>query len=594
MSTFFSRSKTAAILGVIPYFGGYFISMAIKPSSTRTAKLLACLHPSAAFTLAMSAFTEYEDAGQGITRLTAATSATGNFAFADAVGMMLFDVLLYSALFWYFDKVWPSEFGTRLPPYFFLTPSYWRSILPRVGPGGPVRTAVVDVEAALAQELTLDVERVPDTLAQQIRDGSCVYIRGLCKSFKTNTGVKHAVDNLNLTMYSGQITALLGHNGAGKSTTIGILSGLTAASSGTALINGRDVSRDMAAIRHSLGVCPQHDVLFPDLTVEEHLTLFAAFKGVPAREIPSEVESMIREVGLTEKRKVASKNLSGGMKRKLSVGIAFIGGCVHWVVGVLGVRVCVCVVYDWKKGGGGGVSGHDLDWDGFYRIGIDSDFFFFAHTHSHTTPHRSKTVFLDEPTSGMDPFSRRYTWNVIRKNREGRTIILTTHFLEEADLLGDRIAIMNKCVPACVCGVGVSGQEERRARAWAPSRCAAYTTNHPILPPPPPQHTTHTAGASSVPAARRSSSRTTSAWATTSPSRRPRRPTPTASRPSCASASPRPASSAASAPRLPSSSRAPPRGRSRTRSRRWTPTRRAWAWRRTACRSRRWRRCSFA
>jgi len=333
-------------MGLLPFFGGYFLSMAINPSSGRTAKLLACLHPSAAFTLAMSAFTEYEDAGQGITMLTAATSGTGNFAFADAVGMMLFDILLYSALFWYFDKVWPSEFGTRRPPYFFLLPSYWATLVPRFGKAAsPARTAVVDVEAALAQELTPDVERVPDTLAQQIRDGSCIYIRGLCKSFKTNTGMKHAVDNLNLTMYSGQITALLGHNGAGKSTTIGILSGLAAPSSGTALINGRDVSKDMGAIRHSLGVCPQHDVLFADLSVEEHLTLFAAFKGVPAREIPAAVESMIREVGLTEKRKTASKNLSGGMKRKLSVGIAFIGGCVdaaRWMSMSAAVWVGAC------------------------------------------------------------------------------------------------------------------------------------------------------------------------------------------------------------------------------------------------------------
>lgn len=113
--------------------------------------------------------------------------------------------------------MWPSEFGQRRPPYFFLLPSYWRSLLPRFrtpsGSNGPGRTAVVDVEAALAQELTPDVERVPDALAQQIRDGSCVYIRGLQKIYKTATGPKHAVDGLNLTMYSGQITALLGHNG---------------------------------------------------------------------------------------------------------------------------------------------------------------------------------------------------------------------------------------------------------------------------------------------------------------------------------------------------------------------------------------------
>ena len=111
-------------------------------------------------------------------------------------------------------QVWPSEFGQRRPPYFFLLPSYWKSLLPRIGAGAdPARTAVVDVEAALAQELTPDVERVPDALAQQIREGTCVYIRGLQKTYKTATGPKHAVDGLNLTMYSGQITALLGHNG---------------------------------------------------------------------------------------------------------------------------------------------------------------------------------------------------------------------------------------------------------------------------------------------------------------------------------------------------------------------------------------------
>ena len=201
---------------------------------------------------------------------------------------------------------------------------------------GAARTnVIVDVEEALAQELTPDIERVPDNLAQQIRDGKCIFVRGLQKSFNTNTGIKHAVDNLNLTMYSGQITALLGHNGAGKSTTIGILTGLMSPTSGVALINGKDITRDMPEIRHSLGVCPQvcmssveqthkpnlhtiyhcspgrsplflpqHDVLFADLTVEEHLILFASFKGMPRNQIPHAVDEMIAEVGLVEKRKV--------------------------------------------------------------------------------------------------------------------------------------------------------------------------------------------------------------------------------------------------------------------------------------------------
>ena len=113
------------------------------------------------------------------------------------------------------------------------------------------------------------------------------------------------------------------------------------------------------------------------------------FPGVPSKDQKAEVEAIIQSVGLTEKRKAYSRTLSGGQKRKLSVGIAFIGG--------------------------------------------------------------SRIVFLDEPTSGMDPYSRRFTWNVIRSHREGRVVVLTTHFMDEADLLGDRIAIMGDGKLRC-CG----------------------------------------------------------------------------------------------------------------------------------------------
>eukprot|EP00968_Pinguiococcus_pyrenoidosus_P024676 scaffold4954_cov207-Pinguiococcus_pyrenoidosus.AAC.1 len=105
-----------------------------------------------------------------------------------------------------------------------------------------------------------------------------------------------------------------------------MLTGMLPSTAGTASIYGKDIRRDMAEIRHEMGVCPQHDILFEELTVEEHLSLFATFKGVPISERAQEVEKMIRMVGLTEKRRNRSKELSGGMKRKLSVGIAFIGG----------------------------------------------------------------------------------------------------------------------------------------------------------------------------------------------------------------------------------------------------------------------------
>eukprot|EP00644_Phytophthora_capsici_P000540 jgi/Phyca11/99790/e_gw1.4.680.1 len=192
--------------------------------------------------------------------------------------------------------------------------------------------------------------------------------------------MKVAVQGLNLTLYAGQISALLGHNGAGKTTTISMLTGLIPPTSGDATLYGRSVNTDFNELRQIMGICPQHDVLFNELTVEEHLLLFGTMKHVPYGNLKEEVERMIREVGLVEKRKVTARDLSGGQKRKLSVALAFMGD--------------------------------------------------------------SKLVFLDEPTSGMDPYSRRFTWNLLQRNRDDRVIVLTTHFMDEADILGDRIAIM--------------------------------------------------------------------------------------------------------------------------------------------------------
>ncbi|CAN0579737.1 unnamed protein product, partial [Ectocarpus sp. 12 AP-2014] len=122
------------------------------------------------------------------------------------------------------------------------------------------------------------------------------------------------------------------------------------------------------------------NTLFDQLTVFQHLQLFAVVKGVRARDVDDEAARMVSEVGLLEKKDTPTSALSGGQKRKLSVALAFIGG--------------------------------------------------------------SEVIVLDEPTSGMDPFSRRSTWSVLQRQRKGRVILLTTHFMDEADTLGDRIAIM--------------------------------------------------------------------------------------------------------------------------------------------------------
>lgn len=148
----------------------------------------------------------------------------------------------------------------------------------------------------------------------------------LRKEFQGVGGTKVAVDNLNLRMYDGQITALLGHNGAGKTTAMSIMVGLFPPTSGTVYINGYDVRTETAQVRQSLGLCPQFDVLWDDLTVEEHLRFFAELKGMTGPGVKEEVDMFVHDLNLTGKAKERTSALSGGQKRALSVSLALVGG----------------------------------------------------------------------------------------------------------------------------------------------------------------------------------------------------------------------------------------------------------------------------
>eukprot|EP00467_Chlorarachnion_reptans_P011068 CAMPEP_0114538360 /NCGR_PEP_ID=MMETSP0109-20121206/30099_1 /TAXON_ID=29199 /ORGANISM="Chlorarachnion reptans, Strain CCCM449" /LENGTH=2283 /DNA_ID=CAMNT_0001722369 /DNA_START=209 /DNA_END=7060 /DNA_ORIENTATION=- len=223
------------------------------------------------------------------------------------------------------------------------------------------------------------VEAVPEGMETlvEIRELRKVYERGCGAALQRTV----AVDGLSLNLYQGQIACLLGHNGAGKTTTISLLTGMVRPTSGRATVQGYSIATDQLAIRRIMGVCPQHDILWDNLTVQEHLELFATLKGVPQSQLHSVCYAAAEEVSLAGRGYISRANaLSGGMKRKLCVAIAFMGD--------------------------------------------------------------PSVAYLDEPTSGMDPYSRRYVWNLLRSKKEGRAIVLTTHFMDEAELLADRIAIM--------------------------------------------------------------------------------------------------------------------------------------------------------
>ncbi|KAL7377816.1 hypothetical protein ABVT39_004728 [Epinephelus coioides] len=374
ISAFFSRANVAAAAGGFIYFLSYLPYLFLWPRYdllSHAQKVSACLISNVAMAMGSQLIGMFEGKGTGIQWSNMFDSVTidDDFSLAQVLGLLLFDSVLYGLVAWYMEAVFPGEYGVPLPSYFFLLPSYWCSS-PRMALLNE-KEEEEDAEKALKGEF---IEEEPAGLVSGIK------IKHLAKEFKVGNKTRQAVRDLTVNMFEGQITVLLGHNGAGKTTTLSMLTGLFPPTSGRAYINGYDICQDMALIRRSLGLCPQHDVLFDNLTVREHLLFYAQLKGFSREKIPDEVDRIIRILNLEDKRQARSKTLSGGMKRKLSIGIALIGD--------------------------------------------------------------SKVVMLDEPTSGMDPSARRATWDLLQGEKRGRTILLTTHFMDEADLLGDRIAIM--------------------------------------------------------------------------------------------------------------------------------------------------------
>ena len=201
-----------------------------------------------------------------------------------------------------------------------------------------------------------------------------------------------ALHCLSLNLYQGQVTALLGHNGAGKTSLMMILSGIISQTSGRATIYGKSLERDIGQLRNSyLGLCPQHNILYDHLTVEEHLLFYGSLRGLSRSQIRGETGALLACMRLLEHKSKRVQQLSGGMRRKLSVCLAFLGA--------------------------------------------------------------PKLVVLDEPTAGIDPYSRRHIWDFLMSQREGRCTLLSTHHMDEAEVVGDRIAIIDHGHLLCVGGL---------------------------------------------------------------------------------------------------------------------------------------------
>jgi ABC-2 type transport system ATP-binding protein len=191
-----------------------------------------------------------------------------------------------------------------------------------------------------------------------------------------------ALDGLSLQVEKGELFGLLGPNGAGKTTTINILCGLIKPTNGSATVGGYDVLKEPAKVKELIGVCPQETAIYPYLTGAENVGLFGNLHAMNKETLKTRRDMLLEKMGLTQDAKRKAEKYSGGMKRRLSLILALI--------------------------------------------------------------HDPQIAFLDEPTVAMDPQSRHAVWDFIKElKKEDKTIILTTHYMEEAEELCDRVGIID-------------------------------------------------------------------------------------------------------------------------------------------------------
>lgn len=207
LSTITNKSTRATLFGLLLFFIGYFLTLTVKYDTGSLALIsLISLHPVGAFTYGLQQIGDWEDKGVGVIRTTfSSTDNPSTYSFRTCLGSLLFDSIFWGLVSWYMNRVLPNDYGQPLPWYFPFTSAYWYpNTVKVILPSGDNGQDVYDE--------SVPMEPVTETLRSQAREGTNVEIRGLTKHF----GNKTAVNCLNLSMYNGQITGLLGHNGAGK------------------------------------------------------------------------------------------------------------------------------------------------------------------------------------------------------------------------------------------------------------------------------------------------------------------------------------------------------------------------------------------
>ncbi|XP_015999137.2 ATP-binding cassette sub-family A member 6 isoform X2 [Rousettus aegyptiacus] len=303
--------------------------------------------------------------------------------------VLAFDAFFYLVLALYFDKILPYGNERRYSPLFFLD---------SLSCFQHRRTHDKTTEKEIDPTHPSDDSFEP--IAPEFQGKEAIRIRNVKKEYKEKSGKVEALKGLLLDIYEGQITAILGHSGAGKSLLLNILNGLSVPTEGSVTIYNKNLSemQDLEEIRKITGVCPQFNIQFDMLTVKENLRLFAKIKGILPQEVEQEVQRILLELDIQNIQDNLAKHLSEGQKRKLTLGIAILGD--------------------------------------------------------------PQVLLLDEPTAGLDPFSRHRVWSFLKERKADRVTLLSTNFMDEADILADRKVIMSNGRLRC------AGSSDFLKRKW--------------------------------------------------------------------------------------------------------------------------------
>ncbi|KAJ0241681.1 ABC transporter A family member 8 [Hirschfeldia incana] len=378
-SAMFSDVKTATVIAYIYVFGtgllGIFLFQFFleDPHFSRGWIIAMELYPGFSlyrglYELSQSAFAadyrgingmRWSDFGDGMKEVTC---------------IMLIEWLLLLVSAFYIDQI---TYSSKHPLIFLQSPSKKKQ--QHYSSNKQISKVVVDVENS---DVCQEREKVEQYLLESTAN-CAVLCNNLKKVYSGKDGNprKLAVRGLSLALPQGECFGMLGPNGAGKTSFINMMTGIIKPSSGTAFVQGLDILTDMDRIYTTIGVCPQHDLLWDKLSGREHLLFYGRLKNLKGSVLTQAVEESLRSVNLFHggNGDKQVRRYSGGMKRRLSVAISLIGN--------------------------------------------------------------PKVVYMDEPSTGLDPASRKSLWDVVKRAKRKGAIILTTHSMEEAEVLCDRLGI---------------------------------------------------------------------------------------------------------------------------------------------------------